>query len=184
VADIQIMLTGSVGQSMVTRLLAETTERVGRGARSALVAISSPGGNVYWGVTAYNFLRGLGIEVITHNVGQVDSIGGALYVAGDRRFSVGQGRFLIHSIHWTFAAGQAIPEKQLRDTLTQVEKERDNLATILAERSGTSLDTVRADMGEGRILDSAEALAYGLVQEIKEDVFDPSQEIVNIVGTD
>ena len=55
---------------------------------------------------------------------------------------------------------------------------------LLAERTGTALDTVRADMGEGRILDSAEALAYGLVQEIEEDVFDPAQEIVNIVGTD
>jgi ATP-dependent Clp protease, protease subunit len=182
-ADVQFMLTGNVGQDMVSRLLGETTQRVGQGARSLLVAISSPGGSVYWGVTAFNFLRGLGVEVITHNLGQVDSIGGALYAAGSRRLSVSQGRFLIHSIQWTFGGtNPAVPEKQLRDSLIQVEKERDNLATIIAERTGTSVDDVRNDMLQGRIMDASEAVKYGFVHEIKDEVFEPAQEIVNIVG--
>ena len=87
-ADIQIMLTGNINQQSVGRLIAEVTQRVGTGSRSLLLAMSTPGGEVYWGTTAYNFLRGVGIEVITHNVGQVDSIGGAVYVAGERRLSV------------------------------------------------------------------------------------------------
>jgi ATP-dependent Clp protease protease subunit len=182
-ADIQIMLTGNVGDVMVPRLLSELTQRVGQGAHSVLIAISSPGGNVYWGVTAYNFLRGLGVEVITHNLGQVDSIGGAVYAAGDRRLSVSQGRFLIHSISWTFGGNNpSIGEKELHDILAQVERDRDNLATILAERTGTSLDVVRNDMLQTRILDANEAIEYGFVHEIKDDVFEPAQEIINIVG--
>src|SRR5690349_3390933 len=124
-ADIQITLTGNVNQQTITELMAQVTQRVNQGSRSLLLAMSTPGGQVYWGVTAYNFLRGLGIEIITHNIGQVDSIGGTLYCAGDRRLSVGQGRFLIHSIAMNYGAGANVPEKQLRDTLTQIEKERD-----------------------------------------------------------
>ncbi len=183
-ADTQIMLTGNINQTSISRLIAEVTERVGTGTRSLLLAISTPGGEVYWGVTAYNFLRGLGIEVITHNTGHVDSIGGAVYVAGERRLSVSQGRFLIHSISYNYQGTGviAVPEKQLRDHLTQVERDRDGLASILAERTGTTLDQVRNDMTQTRILDSDEAKAYGFVHEVKDEIFDPAQEIVNISG--
>ena len=184
-ADTQIMLTGNINQQSIARLMAEVTQRVGAGSRSVLLAMSTPGGEVYWGVTAYNFLRGLGIEVITHNFGQVDSsIGGAIYVSGDRRFSVTQGRFLIHSISWNYQGMGtiAVPEKQLRDNLTQVERERDNLAAILSARTDKEIDAVRADMTQTRILDAQEATEYGFVHEIKDEIFDPSQEIVNIGG--
>jgi ATP-dependent Clp protease protease subunit len=183
-ADTQIMLTGSINQQSVGQLLAHVTERVGAGSRSLLLALSTPGGEVYWGVTAYNFLRGLGIEVVTHNVGQVDSIGGAIYVAGDRRLCVSHGRFLVHSISWNYQGTGviAVPEKQLRENLTQVERERDGLAAILADRTGKNIDDVRSDMTQTRILDSGEATTYGLVHAIADDVFDPAQEIVNISG--
>jgi ATP-dependent Clp protease protease subunit len=177
-ADIQIMLTGNVDERAISRLLSEVTQRVGLGARSVLLGISSPGGNVYWGVTAYNFLRGLGIDVITHNLGQVDSIGGAIYAAGSRRLCVSQGRFLIHSVAWTFTG--AVPEKQLRDSLTQVERERDSIASILSECTGTPVEDVRNDMLQTRILDANEAVAYGFVHAIDDAVFEPAQEIVNI----
>ena len=135
---------------------------------------------MYWGVTAYGLLRGLGIEVITHNIGQIDSIGGPIYLAGDRRLSVGQGRFLIHSIYWGFGEGANLSEKQLKDTLDAVVRDRERVATIISERTGTALDVVTENMRDTRILDAAEAKAYGFVNEIQDDVFDPSQEIVNI----
>lgn len=181
-ADIQIMLTGNVNETAINRLTSEVTERVGKGGRSILLAISTPGGGVYWGVTAYHFLRGLGIEVVTHNLGQVDSIGGVIFAAGDQRYTVAQGRFLIHSVYWNFVAGANLSEAQLTENLGQVQKERDNIATILAERSGTALDTVREDMRSSRIMDAQEAIAYGLAHEVKDDVFDPAQEIVNITS--
>jgi ATP-dependent Clp protease, protease subunit len=183
-ADIQIMLTGNVNQQSINQLLAQVTQRVGTGSRSVLLALSTPGGEVYWGVTAYNFLRGLGIEVITHNFGQVDSIGGPIYLAGEKRLSVSQGRFLIHSISRNYQGMGliSVPEKQLRDDLTQIEREADGLANILAERTGNEVDAVRTDMTQTRILDAAEAKTYGFVHEIKDEIFDPAQEIVNISG--
>ena len=180
-ADIQILLTGDVTQETITPLLQQVTERVGRGGRSLLLALSTPGGGVYWGVTAYNVLRGLGIEIITHNVGQVDSIGGPIYAAGDRRRSVTHGRVLIHGVTWTFGGtNPAIDEKGLKSTVAQLDQERDRIASILADRSGKTLDEVRADMLAGTILTAPEAVAYGLTHEISDDIFDPAQEIINI----
>ena len=163
-ADVQVMFTGDVNQASTSRLMSEVTTRVAKGARSLLLALSTPGGQVYWGVTAYGFLRGLGIEVITHNIGQVDSIGAAIFLAGDRRLTVGQGRFLIHSIYWTFGADSTLSEKQLSDTLSAVVRDRERVATILSERTGTDLSTVTEHMRDTRILDASEAKTYGFAQ--------------------
>lgn len=179
-ADIQILFSADVNQASVTRLIDEVTDRVGKGSRSLLLALSTPGGMVNWGVTAYGLLRGLGIELITHNIGQVDSIGGPIYAAGDKRLCMSQSRFLIHSVYWNFGAGANPSEKEVSDILDSMKGDRDRIATILSKRSGTDLDVVRSDMRNTRILDPVEAQQYGLVHEITDDVFDPAQEVVNI----
>lgn len=182
-ADAQFYLVGSVGQQTIPPLLQAITERVGKGARSILLALSSPGGQIYWGVTAYNFLRGLGVEVITHNAGQVDSIAGVIYCAGDRRLSVTQGRFLIHGISITFMGNNPVKsEKDLQDQLKTLEQDRDTVASILSLRTGTDIEQVRQDMLDGRIMTTDEAAKYGFVNEIKDEIFDPAQEIVQIIG--
>jgi ATP-dependent Clp protease protease subunit len=181
-ADVQIYLAGMVNNQTVPKLIEVVTERVGKGARSALLAISSSGGNIYWGVTAYNFLRGLGIKVITHNVGQVDSVAGVVYCAGEERLSVPEGRFLIHGVSTTFSGtNPTLSEKDLQSTLASLEQDRDTIATILATRTGKALADVREDMLKGRILAATDAQSYGFVTKITPDVFDPTQEIVQIV---
>lgn len=181
-ADIQIYLAGMVTNQTIPPLIQAVTERVAKGARSLVLAISSPGGNIYWGVTAYNFLRGLGIEVITHNIGQVDSVGGVLYCAGDRRLSVPDARFVIHGVSLTFQGTDvSVSEKDLRSRLGALEKDRDTIASILANRTGKSLADVKGDMLNERILTAQEGVDYGFVTEITAQVFDPAQEIVQIL---
>jgi ATP-dependent Clp protease protease subunit len=182
-ADAQFYLAGSITGATVQPLLRAVGERVSKGARSILLSITSPGGNIYWGVTAYNFLRGLGMEVITHNAGQVDSIAGVIYCAGRRRLSVSEGRFLIHGVSASFpGTDPTIGEKDLRDRLTGLTKDRDSVASILAARTGKKLADVKQDMLDSTILTAEEAKEYGFVHEISDDIFDPAQEIVQIVS--
>jgi ATP-dependent protease ClpP protease subunit len=47
--------------------------------------LSSPGGHVMLGMNLYNVLRALPIKLTTHNVGNVDSIGNAVFLAGNPR---------------------------------------------------------------------------------------------------
>lgn len=181
-ADVQIYFAAGVNGQTVTSLISTVTARVGKGARSILLAISSPGGQVFWGVTAYNFLRGVGVEVITHNVGQVDSIAGIVYCAGDRRLCVPTGRFLIHGVSAQFSGTDvSISEKDLRARLAGLEQNRDTIATILASRTGKAVGDVKGDMLGEKIMDAQQATDYGFVTEVTENVFDPTQEIVQIV---
>jgi ATP-dependent protease ClpP protease subunit len=182
-ADAQFYLAGSISGATVKPLLDAVGDRVGKGSRSILVALSSPGGNIYWGVTAYNYLRGLGIDVITHNAGQVDSIAGVIYCAGDRRLCVSEGRFMIHGVASTFSGTDPqVGEKDLKDRVASIAKDRGSIASILAARTGAKLDDVRQKMLDTAILDAKEAEEYGFVHEISDVIFDPSQEIVQIVA--
>jgi len=181
-ADLQIYLAGPISPQTIPQLINVVSDRVGKGARSVLLALSSPGGNIYWGVTAYNLLRGLGVELITHNVGQVDSIAGVIYCAGDRRLCVPSGRFIIHGVAAQFPGTDPnISEKDLRSRLADLEQNRDTIATILAARTGKPLGEVKADMLNEKIMNAEQGRDYGFVTEITEQVFDPSQEIVQII---
>lgn len=180
-ADIQVMFTGDLNQHSVTRLIDQVNQRVAAGARSLLLAVSTGGGNVYWGVTAYGFLRGVGLDkIVTHNMGSIESMGGPLYLAGDRRLCISNGRFLIHSVYWNFPAEANPSEKDLADILLNMQRDRDRIATIISERTATDLADVRQHMQDTRILNAEEATDYGFVHEITDEIFDPNQEIVNI----
>lgn len=181
-ADAQVYLAGYINNQTVPPLIKEVADRVGKGARSLMLAISSPGGNIYWGVTAYNFLRGLGIQITTHNLGQVDSVAGVIYCAGDRRLCVPDARFVIHGVSLLFQGTDVnISERDVRSRLTGAEKDRDTIASILATRTGKSLADVTNDMLNERILTAQQGVDYGFVTEITPQVFDPAQEIVQIV---
>jgi ATP-dependent Clp protease, protease subunit len=43
---------------------------------------------VFHGLTAYDYLKGLPIQVTTHNFGSVDSIGVAMYCGGAEVISI------------------------------------------------------------------------------------------------
>jgi Clp protease len=46
-----------------------------------------PGGSIQSGIALYNFLRAIPATVTTHNVGNVDSIGNAVFLAADERLA-------------------------------------------------------------------------------------------------
>jgi ATP-dependent protease ClpP protease subunit len=56
--------------------------------------ISTPGGSVMHGLTAYNFLRALPLKLTTHNIGNVDSIGNVIFLAGERRYACPHATFM------------------------------------------------------------------------------------------
>ncbi|MGG7249148.1 ATP-dependent Clp protease proteolytic subunit [Escherichia coli] len=69
--------------------------------------ISSKGGDTVSGFTAYNFLKSLGVKVTTHNLSNVESIANVIYMAGEVRTANPLSRFLLHPLHWGFAAPSA-----------------------------------------------------------------------------
>jgi len=80
------------GQS-VQALFKTIQLQLSKGMEKLCLLISSPGGNVDSGIAICNFLKGLPIEVITHNYGSCDSIAALIFCAGRERYTTTNSRF-------------------------------------------------------------------------------------------
>jgi ATP-dependent Clp protease, protease subunit len=142
--------------------------------------ISSPGGSVFHGLSVYNYLKGAPIEVFTYNFGSVDSIGVVMFCAGKRRFSVPHARFLIHGVRFNIGGNNSFDEKQLEEYLKGLQIDQRNIAQVIADTTEKPRDKVENDMNNRTTLNPDEAKAYGLVHEIKSELFPVDANIITI----
>ena len=82
----------------INALMDAINQKMKQGVNQFTILISSPGGSVFHGLSAYNYLKGLPVSVTTHNFGSVDSIGVVLFCGGSKRLSVPEARFLLHGV--------------------------------------------------------------------------------------
>src|SRR3954463_10442402 len=79
----QVVLPETVYISFSAEIIPNTTEallsvcaqQANNRVKRVYLLLSTPGGQVMNGLNIYNMLRGMPFELITHNVGNVDSIG-------------------------------------------------------------------------------------------------------------
>jgi len=155
-------------------------QKMKQGVRDFIILISSPGGSVIHGLSTYNYLKGLPATITTHNFGSVDSIGIVLYCAGSRRLSVPQARFLLHAVNVQFKGNQSLEEKQLEERLKGLRIDIENIAKVIAANTDKSVEDVTNAMLERITLTPEEAQSWGLVNEIKSQLFESGSEVVSI----
>lgn len=154
-------------------------EQLAKEMKRLYLLISSPGGNVDPGIAIYNFLKGLPIEVITHNYGSCDSIAALVFCSGIKRYTVNNSRFLIHGIGLT-VQNQRFDEINLRETLDSLKNQRETISKIIAKECKKEIGDVEQDMLKGIILTPDQAIKYGLVTEIKDDLIPSGTNFINV----
>jgi len=142
--------------------------------------LSSPGGSVFHGLSVYNFLKGAPIETITYNFGSVDSIGVVIYCSGKKRFCVPHARFLIHGVKMNFQGQASFDEFQINENLKSLQIDQKNIARVIADNTGKACDLIEKDMHDRKTLNPTEAKDYGLVHEIKSELFQIDKELISI----
>jgi len=183
VGQICINYSASINDQTVSRFFEIIHNKLKENVDRFVILISSPGGMVRSGISAYNFLKGLPVEVITHNYGMVDSIAVVLFCSGSKRYCSPNARFLIHGIGFNAQPNQRFDERSLKERLTGLENERITISKIISENSTRSLKDIEQDMLQGVVWDSQQAKSYGLVHEIKEPLCEKGAEIIGIVDT-
>lgn len=163
----------------INALMDAIDQKMKQGATEFIILISSPGGSVLHGLSAYNYLRGLPVSVTTHNFGSVDSIGVVLFCGGSKRLSVPQARFLLHGVSASFQ-NERLEEKQLEERLKGLRIDIENIAKVIAANTGKALQDVIIAMLERTTLNPDEAKAWGLVHEIKSELFEAGSEVISI----
>ena len=130
------------------------------------VYINSPGGVVTAGLAIYDTMQFVSCDVATYCVGQAASMSAVLLAAGTKgkRHALPNARIMIHQPHGG-AEGQAI---DIRIQADEIIRNRLILNTILANATGKSLDQIEKDTDRDFFMSSAEAKAYGLVDQVLE----------------
>lgn len=155
-------------------------QKLQQSTKKFVLLLSSPGGDVAAGLSAYNFLKGIPAEVDTHNFGSVDSVAVAIFCAGKRRFCVKNARFFMHGIGFNVPPGTRLEAKQLDEKQRSLKINRENIATVIAENCNKTAEEIDNDMIKVKELNSGEAKSYGLVHEIKNDLYPEGADVVNI----
>lgn len=155
----------------VNSLFRSVDDAVARGAQSIHLMISSPGGSVFHGLSAHNYLRGIGVDVTTYNFGSVDSIGVIIFCSGQERVCVPHARFLIHGVSLTFNGNQTMEEKGLEERLKGLKIDAENIARVIADTTGRALTEVEKDMLDRTTLSPSQAKDYGLVTKVQKDLY-------------
>jgi ATP-dependent Clp protease protease subunit len=163
----------------INALMNAIDQKMKQGVSEFILLISSPGGNVHHGLSAYNYLKGLPVTITTHNFGSVDSMGVVVFCGGSKRLSVPQARFLLHGVSAGFQNGR-LEEKQLEESLKGLQNNVENIANIIAANTNKSVQDVRNAIIERTILSPEEAKAWGLVHEIKAELFEEGSEVISI----
>lgn len=159
---------------VVDKKIQEKSERIH-------LMISSPGGSVFHGLSLYNFLKGAPVEVFTYNFGSVDSIGVVIFCAGTKRFSVPHARFLIHGVRFNVSGNSSFDEKQIEEHLKSLKIDQHNIARVIADTAQKPAHKVEEDMNSRITLNPNEAKDYGLVHEIKSELF-PIDADLSVIG--
>jgi ATP-dependent Clp protease protease subunit len=164
----------------VNALMSAVDQKMKQGTKEFIILISSPGGSVIHGLSAYNYLKGLPASITTHNFGSVDSIGIVIYCAGSRRLSVPQARFLFHGVNVQFRGEQNLEEKLLEERLKGLRIDMENIARVIAENTGKNAEDITDAMIERTTLNPEEAQSWGLVHEIRSELFEEGSEVIAI----
>lgn len=164
---VYIRFFSNVNNESINALIKAVDVKLKEGANHFIILISSNGGNVFHGLSAYNYLVGIPAEVTTHNFGTVDSIAAVLYCAGSKRYSVPHARFILHSVASSFQQGVILEEKQLDERLKGLRIDTENIAKVIAATTKKTKEAVIQAMAERTALNPEQAVEFGLVHQIK-----------------
>ena len=169
-----------VMQESISALMQAIDNKLSQGVNKLTLLISSPGGDVFQGLSAYNFLKGIPVEITTHNFGSADSIGAVLFCAGSKRLSVRHARFLLHGVQCSFRQPVNLEEKQLEEKLKGLQIDMGNIARVIADTVKKTQEQVLQDMLNRTTLYPEQAIDYGLVHEIRSELFPAGSEVISI----
>jgi ATP-dependent Clp protease, protease subunit len=132
--------------------------------RDISIYINSPGGSFTALTAIYDTMQFIRPEIQTVCLGQAASAAAVLLAAGTKgkRFALPNSRILIHQPYSEGGGQGSDIEIQAREILRM----RALLESMLARHSGRSEDQVRIDIERDKILTAADAVEYGLVDEV------------------
>ncbi|ALU89839.1 Clp protease ClpP [Herbaspirillum rubrisubalbicans] len=160
-----IFLVGPVNDAMANLIVAQLLFLESENPdKDISLYINSPGGSVSAGMAIFDTMQFIKPQVSTLCTGLAASMGAFLLAAGakGKRFSLPNSRIMIHQ-PLGGAQGQASDiEIQAREILYL----RERLNTILAEKTGRTVEQISKDTDRDNFMSAEAAAEYGLIDQV------------------
>jgi len=148
--------------------------------KQVYVLFSTAGGSVREGFNLYNVLRGMPFELVTHNVGNVDSIGSIVFLAGSKRYATEHSTFMFHGVGFTVQQ-QRFEQKSLEERLGGLLSDQKRIGNLITQYTKVSKSEMDQLFRQGETKDSQFALEKGIIHEIREVQIPPGCPVVGLV---
>lgn len=180
-APYQINWIVPIDAASVNQMILLVQFQVKAGRKNFIFLISSQGGEVLSGLTAYNFLHGLNVNITTFNMGQVDSAANLIFCAGNHRYALPTSRFLLHSSFNLLPPGTPLNAEFLDGQYQQVQSMNRLIADVLNKATNNKHTAdIEAAVRSQKILSPAEAKKWGLIDEERDNYVTPNAVIATI----
>ena len=162
-----IMLSDEVNDATASLVVAQLLYLEGQDPDKDIhLYINSPGGSITSGMAIYDTMQYIKCDVSTICIGMAASMGAFLLAAGakGKRYALPNSEIMIHQP----LGGMQGQASDIKIHADRIIKMKEKLNTILAERTGQTLEKVTADTDRDNFLSADEACAYGLIDKVIE----------------
>lgn len=178
---VYVAFSAEINVSTTESLIATLANLSNQGVQHVYLLLSTPGGAVMSGMTLYNVLRAMPFDLTIHNVGNVDSIGNAVFLAGKHRYATPQATFMFHGVAFPGAQGQAFDEKLLRERLDGVLSDQRRIGEVIEQHTRLSGEQIANLFREAQTKDAAYAVGCGIIDEIRDVQIPPGSTVLGLV---
>ena len=160
-----IMLSDQVDNNSASLIIAQMLYLEGQDPDKDIhFYINSPGGSVTAGMAIYDTMQYIKCDVNTICIGMAASMGAFLLAAGTKgkRFALPNSEIMIHQ-PLGGTQGQAT---EILIHAKHIEKTRNTLNKILAEKTGRPIEEIEKDTERDNFMSAEEAMKYGLIDKV------------------
>lgn len=165
---IYLSFSAEISRHTISSLLNAASAAANKGVEEVYLLLSTRGGDMLSGITLYNVLRGMPFKLTTHNVAAVDSVGVAIFLAGEERFACSTSSFLLHSPYFDVTQQVRFEEAFLRERAESLRADRETVNSIVLSRTRLEEAEIDSLFQEGSILEAGRAKDAGLIHGIRE----------------
>jgi ATP-dependent Clp protease, protease subunit len=177
-----VSFSAEVSPHTTESLLAVLANCVTQKIETVYLMLSTPGGSVMNGLNLYNVMLGMPFDLITHNVGNVDSIGNAIFLAGKKRYACPHSTFMFHGVGFDLGNQRMrLEEKNLREHLASIMSDQKRIGNIISERTKLQQEVVEGLFRDAQTKDATFAVSTGIVDEVKDVQIPPGSNVVSLV---
>lgn len=165
---VYVSFSAEINQSTTESFLAFCAKHVNEGVEHLYVLLSTAGGSVMNGLNVYNVLRALPVKITIHNVGNVDSVGNVMFLAGEERYAAATATFMFHGVGFDVTGGARLEERLLRERLSSLLSDQRRIAAVMRDRANVTSRQVAALFRQGVTKDPAWAKEVGIIHDIRD----------------